>query len=130
MIGHLGKLCAQDVSCSSRTRDFAQTMYTVNHNMLKRRLLLNIDAGTIELEAFLDDLVGRQREEHHIAGAAIAVVKDGKLFFAKGYGFADLEEGIPLTPNRRPLPRGARVAGWIILGICVLSLLFLVGAVP
>jgi hypothetical protein len=32
-----------------------------------------------------------------------------------------------LTRDRKPTPRGARVALWIILGICVLNLLFLVG---
>jgi CubicO group peptidase (beta-lactamase class C family) len=50
-----------------------------------------------ELEAFLDDLFGKQMEENHIAGAAISVVKDGKLFFAKGYGYADIEKGIPVN---------------------------------
>jgi hypothetical protein len=28
---------------------------------------------------------------------------------------------------RRPIARGARVAGWIIMGVCLLNLLFLVG---
>ena len=53
-----------------------------------------------ELEAFLDDLLRRKMEEYHIAGAAIAVVKDGKLFFAKGYGYADLEKRIPVDPEQ------------------------------
>jgi CubicO group peptidase (beta-lactamase class C family) len=53
-----------------------------------------------ELEAFLDELVGQEMEEYHIAGAAVAVVKDGNLFFAKGYGYADLEEGIPVDPEQ------------------------------
>jgi CubicO group peptidase (beta-lactamase class C family) len=53
-----------------------------------------------ELEAFLDGLFAEQMEEHHIAGAAISVVRDGKLFFAKGYGYADLEEGIPVDPEQ------------------------------
>jgi CubicO group peptidase (beta-lactamase class C family) len=39
-------------------------------------------------------------EEYHIAGAAVAVVKDGKLFFAKGYGYADVENGIPVDPEQ------------------------------
>jgi CubicO group peptidase (beta-lactamase class C family) len=38
-------------------------------------------------------------EEQHIAGAAVAVVKDGKLFFAKGYGHADIENGVPVDPE-------------------------------
>src|SRR5215203_1237173 len=53
-----------------------------------------------ELEAFLDKELGREMEKHHIAGAAVSVVKDGKLFFAKGYGYADLENGIPVDPER------------------------------
>ncbi len=32
-------------------------------------------------------------------GASIGVVKDGKLVFAKGYGLADLETGLPNTPQ-------------------------------
>jgi CubicO group peptidase (beta-lactamase class C family) len=53
-----------------------------------------------ELEAFLDDLFAQQMEEYYIAGAAIAVVKDGKLLLAKGYGYADLEKDIPIDPER------------------------------
>jgi len=49
MVGHLGKLCAQDVSCSSRTSDFARTMYTVSHNMPKRWLVFNIDPDTVRM---------------------------------------------------------------------------------
>ena len=57
-------------------------------------------ADPAELEAFLDELLGKQMEEHHIAGAAVSVVKDGELFFAKGYGYADLENGIPVDPEQ------------------------------
>jgi len=53
-----------------------------------------------ELEAFLDDLLAQEMEEYHIAGAAVSVVKDGKLFFAKGYGYADIERGIPVDPEQ------------------------------
>lgn len=49
-----------------------------------------------ETEAFLDDLFARHMAEYHIAGAAVAVVKDGQLFFAKGYGYADVEHAIPV----------------------------------
>ena len=53
-----------------------------------------------ELESFLDDLLAQEMKEYHIAGAAVSVVKDGKLFFAKGYGYADIEEGIPVNPEQ------------------------------
>jgi len=52
-----------------------------------------------ELEAFLDELMAKDMEENHIAGAAVAIVKDGELFFAKGYGYADLENKIPVDPE-------------------------------
>ena len=55
---------------------------------------------TVEMEAFMDDLFALQMEEYHIAGAAIAVVKDGQLFFAKGYGYADVENKIPVDAEQ------------------------------
>ena len=54
----------------------------------------------VEMEAFLDDLLQREMEEQHIAGAAVAIVKDGGLFFAKGYGYANLEKSIPVDPEK------------------------------
>jgi hypothetical protein len=51
MIQHISELCAKDASCSSRTSDFAQTMYEVNRNMSKRWLFFNIDPDTIRLTA-------------------------------------------------------------------------------
>ena len=45
-----------------------------------------------ELEAFMDGSIEAQLEAYNIVGATVAVVKDGALFFAKGYGYADLKE--------------------------------------
>ncbi len=52
-----------------------------------------------ELETFLDSVLTAQLEEEHVAGAVVAVVKDGRLFFSKGYGYADVEHGIPVDPQ-------------------------------
>jgi CubicO group peptidase (beta-lactamase class C family) len=52
-----------------------------------------------ELESFLDGLMAQEMQEFHIAGAAVSVVKDGKLFFTKGYGYADVENKIPVDPE-------------------------------
>ncbi|HEY3475569.1 MAG TPA: serine hydrolase domain-containing protein, partial [Anaerolineales bacterium] len=54
----------------------------------------------VELEAFLDDYFDSKMTEYHIAGAAVSIVKDGKLLFAKGYGYADLEKSIPVDPDQ------------------------------
>jgi CubicO group peptidase (beta-lactamase class C family) len=45
-----------------------------------------------DVEAFLDGIVPLQLAQDDIAGATIAIVKDGKLLFAKGYGYADIEK--------------------------------------
>jgi CubicO group peptidase (beta-lactamase class C family) len=37
--------------------------------------------------------------EHQIPGGAVAVVKDGRLVFARGYGLADVEAGRPVQPD-------------------------------
>lgn len=52
-----------------------------------------------DLEAFLDGLMPLQIAREDIAGVVIAVVKDGKPFLAKGYGFSNLEKRIPVSPD-------------------------------
>jgi CubicO group peptidase (beta-lactamase class C family) len=52
-----------------------------------------------DLGSFLDGLVPVQIEQADIAGAVVAVVKNGKLLFAKGYGYSDYEKKIPLSPE-------------------------------
>ena len=37
-----------------------------------------------ELEAFLEGILTAYMESNHIAGATLAVVKDGEVFFVKG----------------------------------------------
>ena len=50
-----------------------------------------------DVEAFLDGIVPLQLARADIAGATIAVVKDGKLLFAKGYGYADVKSKKPIS---------------------------------
>jgi len=52
------------------------------------------------LEAFLDGIMAAHMETHHIAGATISVVKDGKLLFAKGYGYANIKDRKPVLADR------------------------------
>ncbi|HJQ69015.1 MAG TPA: serine hydrolase domain-containing protein [Blastocatellia bacterium] len=61
-------------------------------------------SGTHELtaadvEAFLDGVVPLQLLQSDVAGATISVVKDGKLLFAKGYGYADAASKKPVSPD-------------------------------
>ena len=52
-----------------------------------------------DVEVFLDGLIPLQLQSEDIAGATITVVKDGKILFAKGYGFSDVAKRTPVTPD-------------------------------
>lgn len=53
-----------------------------------------------ELEAFLDNFFAEQMASLHVPGAVVTIVKDGKIFFTKGYGYADLEKKTPVSPDK------------------------------
>ncbi len=50
-----------------------------------------------DVHAFLDGFVPMQLEREDIAGAVVLVVKDGAIFFAKGYGYSDVDKKMPVT---------------------------------
>ena len=56
--------------------------------------------GRDDLEAFFDGVMAAHLKAQRIVGATVSVVKDGELFFAKGYGHADLEKNVPVDPER------------------------------
>ena len=57
------------------------------------------ELSAADLETFLDGFMPLQLAREDVAGAVIAVVKDGKLLFAKGYGYADKEKKIRVSPE-------------------------------
>ena len=59
----------------------------------------NLD-DVAEFEAFLDGFIEPNMEALEIPGLAFAMVKDGQLFFSKGYGFADIDNQIPVEPDK------------------------------
>jgi CubicO group peptidase (beta-lactamase class C family) len=50
-----------------------------------------------DLDAFLDGVIPLQLQKGDIAGAVVSVVKDGKIVFARGYGYADVARHTPVT---------------------------------
>ena len=53
-----------------------------------------------DLEAFFDGIMAAHLQAQRVAGATVSVVKDGDVYFAKGYGYADLEKQTPVDPDR------------------------------
>jgi CubicO group peptidase (beta-lactamase class C family) len=54
----------------------------------------------VELEAFLDGLMIAQMRDNDVAGATVAVVRDGQVLLTKGYGWADVEGRVRVDPER------------------------------
>lgn len=51
----------------------------------------------LDVEAFLDGVMPLQLKQDDVAGATVAVVKDGKVLFARGYGYADVKQKRPVS---------------------------------
>lgn len=75
----------QEVQCADR----AQAVNCAEAHPLTRT----------DVEAFLDGLLPYALRRGDIAGATIAVVKDGNVLFEKGYGFANEAAQTPVDPT-------------------------------
>jgi CubicO group peptidase (beta-lactamase class C family) len=53
----------------------------------------------VELGTFIDNVIASAMNTDQFPGAVVTVVKDGQLFFQKGYGYADLEKRTPVDPS-------------------------------
>jgi len=53
-----------------------------------------------EVESFLDEFAAEYMPELGVPGLAFVMVKDGEIFFSKGYGYADVENKVPFDPAR------------------------------
>jgi CubicO group peptidase (beta-lactamase class C family) len=51
------------------------------------------------IENYLSGLVDQEMSDHEITGISIALIDDQKVIWQKGFGFADLENKIPATPE-------------------------------
>jgi CubicO group peptidase (beta-lactamase class C family) len=52
------------------------------------------------LQGFIDGVLAQQLDNREVAGAVVSVVLDGKVLFSRGYGFANVDKGIPADPAR------------------------------
>ncbi|WP_207428308.1 serine hydrolase [Pedobacter sp. SYSU D00535] len=52
------------------------------------------DGKALKSTIHIDNLVKKEMDKQHIFGLSLAIVKNGKLLMAKGYGLADIENNI------------------------------------
>jgi len=70
-----------------------------------------------EFEAFLDSYLAEQMETNHIPGVVFTMVKDGKVFLSKGYGYADLETQMPIDPQETVLLNASLAKAFTAVGV-------------
>ncbi len=67
--------------------------------MMLIALVLSLAATAVAQADQTDDYIKAEMLRQHIPGLSLAVVKDGKIVKAAGYGFANLKLEIPATPE-------------------------------
>jgi CubicO group peptidase (beta-lactamase class C family) len=60
----------------------------------------NLFSNKDDLKTFMDTTFQKKMEKQHVPGAVITVVKDGQIIFSKEYGYADLENKVPMTADK------------------------------
>src|ERR1700742_2228259 len=75
----------------------AQTASTLPVDSGKIHQVENGLVGAIQTEGELPERLKDRMAHYHVNGISIAVIKDYKILWAKGYGFADADRKVPVT---------------------------------
>jgi CubicO group peptidase (beta-lactamase class C family) len=62
-------------------------------------LLISSILGCSAQKDSIDEFIGQQMKQQGIIGLSIGIIKNGKVFKAKGYGYANLEYNTPATDS-------------------------------
>src|SRR3712207_4060165 len=65
-------------------------------------LILLLSTTCLAQESFstrIDDYIRTEMRAQQIPGVALAVVKEGKIVLARGYGLANVEHQVPVKPE-------------------------------
>src|SRR3954468_10667278 len=49
--------------------------------------------------AAIEKAIEAKRQQYHIPGISLVIVKDDKVIYMKGLGLKDVERGLPVTPD-------------------------------
>src|SRR5262245_27964404 len=64
-------------------------------------LLLGVAVASTSRADTIDDYIALQMKRQRLPGLSLAVVRDGKVVRAQGYGLANVELGVPMRPETR-----------------------------
>lgn len=93
-------LCALPLLASGQGGEGSDSLAYKANEQAARPLAPRGPTTVEEMEAFVDGFMDAQMKSGPIAGAAVVVVKDGQVFFQKGYGYEDTEKRTPVDPTQ------------------------------
>ncbi len=82
-----------------RSIAFGQTLLVADTLPTQATVTTNGITDVAEMTTFFDGVMLSNMTKHRIPGVVVAVVKDGEIFFSKGYGYADVENQIAVNPD-------------------------------
>ena len=53
-----------------------------------------------DLESYMDGLIGGLMKAEHVAGVTVAIVAGNQVVLSKGYGLANVQEGLPVSADK------------------------------
>ncbi|MEP7171524.1 MAG: serine hydrolase domain-containing protein, partial [Bacteroidota bacterium] len=90
---------------SSGARLFSGATRKTDYNNIKKGVSqdrvenISDNQGLKQSKTSLDKFILNSMANHHIPGLAASIIKDGKIVWTKGYGYANIEKNIPFTSN-------------------------------
>ena len=74
------------------TNVFSQTSPTTKQ-------LNSIQPGELEIQKKVDEYIRVEMKQQKIPGVSLAVIRNGEIIYAKGYGLANVEHQVPVKPG-------------------------------
>ena len=88
-------------NCSKSVLSVAQ-MYPCKRTPAILELILLVSTACLAQESYekkIDEYLRKEMQAQQIPGVALAVVKDGKIVLARGFGLANIEHQVPVKPE-------------------------------
>ena len=92
-------MTSQYFNCRQAVMVAALFLFAVPQPGLSQNLPTAGPSKPAELEQFLDQFFAEEMRRSHIPGLVFVLVKGGEIFFAKGYGLANIESQNPVIPD-------------------------------
>ena len=98
-------------SCSSDNKHVKDSIAEISHRVHLNDTLTNAMSSQPELQP-MDSIMRRYLKRWEINGAQLAIMRHDSLIYARGFGFADKDKGMPMEPvsyTQLPLPTNSLV---------------------